>query len=206
MDPVDITPRLLRELIRYEPETGKMFWKHRADRFFSDPGSAFLWNVDNAGQETFKKSEPNGYRKMGLLGKHLWGHRVAWAIVHGKWPKGHIDHINGQKRDNRICNLREASAVVNGRNMVLPSNNTSGHIGVRLRYDGKYTAHILQSQIGVYDTFDEAVKARETAQAETPGFTERHGKPKIIDYGFSHLKQARLAKRAEKRAAKGAAA
>ena len=66
MNPVDITPRLLRELIRYEPETGKMFWKERDPRFFADTGSAFLWNVDNAGSEIFEKTSADGYRKGSL--------------------------------------------------------------------------------------------------------------------------------------------
>ena len=182
----------MRELIRYEPETGKMFWKERDPRFFADTGSAFLWNVDNAGSEIFEKTSADGYRKGSLFGNPIWGHRVAWAIVHGKWPEGHLDHANGQRGDNRIANLREATHRVNMRNRVLGSNNTSGYVGVQKTKNGTYCAKILKRHIGTFNTFEEAVEARKAAQSEAPAFTERHGLPKI---GTAYLRKSRRAKK-----------
>ena len=68
--------------------------------------------------------------KMGQCRKRYFLHRIAWAIVHGKWPQNQIDHVNGIKSDNRLCNLREASNADNMRNVGKQAHNTSGLKGV----------------------------------------------------------------------------
>lgn len=200
MTPCKITPKLLQELIRYEPDTGRMFWKVRDAKYFANPTNAFIWNADKPGKEIAFKSAPLGYRSIIIFGQGFPAHRAAWAIHYGAWPAASIDHINGQKRDNRICNLREAGSVLNGRNMVLSSANTSGHIGVRKTVGGKWSAHILRQRLGTYDSFEEAVKARQEAQSTTPGFTDRHGTPRIVNLGYAHLKLPRLARKAAAKA------
>jgi HNH endonuclease len=179
---VIVTPALLRELIDYHPDTGKMFWKKRRDSLFSDPTSAMLWNIDNAGKEIFIKPTKGGYRGGVIFGKSLFSHRIAWAITHGTWPENLIDHINGIKTDNRIVNLRDATPRINARNSAMNSTNKSGYVGVSETKTGKFKAVMMQRHLGTFDKFEDAVEARKAAQREAPAFTERHGKPKIKVY------------------------
>jgi hypothetical protein len=73
----------------------------------------------------------HGYFQIKADGKTIPAHRLAWALAHGKWPEQQIDHINGDKTDNRLCNLREASGRVNSENQrrAMPQNKT-GFLGV----------------------------------------------------------------------------
>lgn len=75
----------------------------------------------------------NGYRWISLQKRHYYAHRLAWVLTHGRWPK-YIDHINGDKEDNRLVNLREASNVENGRHRTTTISNT-GYFGVHYRKD-----------------------------------------------------------------------
>lgn len=76
-----------------------------------------------------------GYLAIRVLGVRIPCHRAAWLYVHGEMPKGCIDHINGNKKDNRICNLRIATSAENARNSAPKSTNTSGYKGVTKRKD-----------------------------------------------------------------------
>lgn len=80
---------------------------------------------------------PNGYRATKIQGKRYYLHRLAWFYVHGEWPKGQIDHINGVRDDNRIANLRDVSPSVNLQNTHrVRRNNKSGLVGAQTK--GKY--------------------------------------------------------------------
>lgn len=71
-----------------------------------------------------------GYIQIKVDGRLYLAHRLAWMMFHGRSPSGQIDHINGDKSDNRIANLREATGSQNLRNRGKPKNNTSGFKGV----------------------------------------------------------------------------
>jgi hypothetical protein len=71
-----------------------------------------------------------GYRQIWFQGQQHMEHRVAWFLHYGEWPKDQIDHINGVRDDNRICNLREATYSENQCNRKIPKNNKSGFKGV----------------------------------------------------------------------------
>lgn len=84
------------------------------------------------------------------------GHRLAWLIHYGEWPKGHIDHINGIRDDNRICNLRVVTNKINCQNKrkPLPSNKV-GMLGVT-KQGRRYVANVMlnrkQHYLGSFDS------------------------------------------------------
>lgn len=182
-DRADITPDLCRQLLRYDPATGKLFWRDRPVSMFADLGfrpahAAALWNSKWAGKEAFTAMS-QGYH-VGAIFRHLFkAHRVAWAIVHGSWPSDHIDHISGNRADNRIGNLRDVPNVENHRNESRSKNNTSGVNGVCWdRQTGRWRAGIKVNYrhvcLGRYDDIADAIAARRKANRRY-GFTERHG-------------------------------
>lgn len=86
----------------------------------------------------------HGYVSIGIDGGEYTAHRLAWLYVHGVWPSGYIDHINGQRCDNRIANLRDVSQSVNMQNVyAAKSNSKTGLRGVSWHAQRKkYTARI----------------------------------------------------------------
>jgi len=120
--PLTISLEELRRIIQYDPETGLFLKKGRA---FGSP------------------RKRDGYIQMRVGDRVLTGHRLAWFYVHGEWP-GSIDHINGDRSDNRIANLRSVKQSENLQNIRLPKrNNTTGHLGVSFDPDrGKFIASI----------------------------------------------------------------
>lgn len=153
-----------RRLFRYDPESGKLYWKVRAAR-----------NV-MAGDEA--GANPNGERRMvRIRGKKYLNTRIAWLLMTGEWPEL-IDHINGDTRDDRWCNLRDVGPGANSRNCKTPRNNTSGVVGV-MRSGKKWVAKIKANyrtiHLGTFDTIEEAAKARKQAEREH-GFHENHGR------------------------------
>lgn len=108
---------LVRELFNYEPESGLLKWKVR---------KAICVTVGQyAGNLT-----PLGYRSVKINGCCFQAHRLVWAYVHGAWPAGQIDHINGVGSDNRIENLRECTNGQNQQNRTAGKANKSGFLGV----------------------------------------------------------------------------
>ena len=142
---------LLRALA-YEPSTGIFRWKIRQRRIggFYEPG-------DVAG---FK--EACGYWCIGLSRRQYKAHRLAWLYCHGVWPVDDIDHINGKRDDNRICNLRIGGKSVNPRNQKKRINNTTGFKGVtrsRSRFMAKISVNYDRKYLGTFDTKEEAYEA-----------------------------------------------
>lgn len=170
---------LVRELIAYEPISGKFYWKHRDVVHFRSEASAAYWNKTYAFQECMRTKDAQGYNIGSIKGKNQYAHRVAWAITHGVWPNGEIDHINGVRNDNRLENLRSVAKVENGRNQGLKASNTSGVNGViwdkkrkrwtaAVKYEGKL------KHLGSFRTIEEAAAARKAADLLL-GFHPNHG-------------------------------
>lgn len=120
----------LRALLRYDADTGKLYWIERPRNMFTKEFLHRSWNTRRAGKEALTHVSDAGYKAGIILKKGCKAHRVAWAIYHGSWPALDIDHINCDKTDNRISNLRLASPSENKRNTKVYKNNKSGFKGV----------------------------------------------------------------------------
>ena len=152
-----LTQEILKQHLSYDPGTGLFRWiKNRGQlRKMGNIAGCYV----------------HGYIGIRVLnGRRHGAHRLAWLYVYGEWPAFDIDHINGIKHDNRICNLREATRQQNTYNRKAPINNTSGYKGVSwhkstgkwratIKYKGKYR------HLGTYNSPQEA-HARYVAFAE----------------------------------------
>lgn len=178
-----MSPAQLRELLSYDPDSGTLTWLERSSKWFKDgfrtaQGEANNWNKRYAGKLAGYVA-PIGYRYVALTGgARVPEHRVIWAMVHGEWPDV-IDHIDGNKTNNKIENLRNVTQRVNMANSVMWSHNTSGQTGVMFdKRVKKWKSYIKVDSkminLGHCDNFDDAVAMRVAAE-KRHGFTERHG-------------------------------
>lgn len=138
------------------------------------------WNTRHAGKPAFAHRNGVGYLHGGLLNEKLLAHRAVWCLTTGRWPSETIDHINGNRRDNRICNLRDVPHAHNCRNQPLSKVNTSGFTGVHFdAARNKYAAHITVDgrtlHLGRFDTLADARLARQQANTKH-GFHNNHGR------------------------------
>lgn len=140
-----ITPEYLRQILDYAPDTGELKWLRRTPEMFGGcaPARCAEWfNANMAGKPAGGIGH-KGYRTLEISGRHFLASRVCWAITHGRWPPDQIDHINCIRSDDRLCNLREATAYQNARNKAAGSKNSTGVKGVHFeRGKNKYVAQV----------------------------------------------------------------
>ena len=186
---MELTAEIARELLTYNPDTGKLFWKERPLKYFKNPNYTKSWNIKYAGKEAltaiaFRKSGQIARLEGRVLNKSYYTHRIAWLMYYGEWPKNQIDHINQDPIDNRIENLRDVTNAENSKNKTLQKNNTTGYVGVYFykhkRYK-KYRARIrintILKHLGYYDTAEEAAAVRSVASINY-NFHPNHGNEK----------------------------
>ena len=139
-----ITQERLKEVLHYDPETGIFI--------------RILRTGNNNGCKVGKPvgTDCHGYLSIGIDFRRHSLHRLAWLYMNGSYPIDKIDHINGNKSDNRFCNLREASSYVNMQNIRHPKmGNKSGFLGVhkvRDKWRTSITANGKRINIGYYET------------------------------------------------------
>jgi hypothetical protein len=114
-----LTQARLKELLHYDPDTGLFTWLQPANRF------SMVKSGDRAGALNAR-----GYIHIKVEGKSYKAHRLAWLYVHGRWPEPAVDHINRDKADNRLCNLRQTNQLGNMQNKSAYRSNSSGYTGV----------------------------------------------------------------------------
>jgi hypothetical protein len=152
----------IRENIRYDPDTGLLWW--------SSPGKS---SQRLMGKPLGRKN-PEGYLrvKLNFNGKKrtFYAHRLAYFIHYDEWPII-TDHINGDKADNRVENLRSCLITDNNRNKKVDKRNKCGFKGVQ--YHKPYSATIFDGKstkrLGYYDTPEEAAQAYDEAAKEIFG-------------------------------------
>lgn len=150
----------LRHLFRYEPESGRLLWEN--------PRSRTQKRGDEAGCETLLGH--TRYRIVNIAKRLYLGHRLIWAIHHGRDPADAlIDHIDRNGLNNRITNLRLADKRGNALNARMRADNTSGVVGVTFDASrGKWQAQIgsrgTTFHLGRYDTLADATSARRQAE------------------------------------------
>lgn len=136
-----------------DSDTGIVLWKNK-------PHKSRVVIGTEAGT-TFQ----TGYKKVMLLGKNYLLHRIAFFLYHGYIPE-QIDHINGNRSDNRKCNLRQANFAQNAQNRRLTTNNKTGYKGVsksKNRYRATISYNKKFKHLGYFDTIEEAAKVYEKA-------------------------------------------
>lgn len=151
-----LTQKRLKELLHYCPETGVFVWvvKPRKNMELGDVAGS----VNGC-----------GYVQIQIDGKLYLAHRLAWLFVNGKLPPSLIDHINRQRADNRICNLRIATTTENLQNASIRTDNTSGQSGVSWhKVTKKWRARIQTGKkeiyIGLFNDISDAISARKAAE------------------------------------------
>jgi len=173
----------LHECFELDVDTGTLTWKMRPLHHFKTTRGQKIANTKHAGKEVGTIT-PRGYRTVCLTwdGKipHWQQHRIVWAMHYGQWPTKSLDHIDGNKANNAITNLREVTAQENMRNRRIQKNNTSGHVGVRWnKVESKWQAEIRVSGIsiylGLYPDIEDAIAARQAAEIKY-GFHENNGR------------------------------
>ena len=152
----ELTAEKLRELLHYEPATGIFTWKVRT------ANSVKVGDVAGC-------PDGRGYLCIKVLNRLYRAHRLAWLYHFGEWPTDQIDHINRNRSDNRIENLREVTNKQNHQNKSKRSDNTSGHTGVYWhKQKSKWRARIKHNQklihLGLFATIEEAVAARKAGE------------------------------------------
>ena len=174
---------LLRKLLRYEPDTGKMFWLERTPNMFANTGKGGArgccarWNSKNAEKLALNHLNSHGYFAGRIFGDLYLAHRVAWAMCSGQTLFEQIDHQNGIRTDNRIHNLRCVSNCENTKNAKIRLDNKSGITGIR-KQGRLWVAQIGGSKnrkhLGSFSKLEEAILAREKAKKELE-YHQNHG-------------------------------
>lgn len=168
----------VRRKLHYNPKTGELTWKflegntHSIKTYNGKCGGKVAGSVFTSGPSV-------GYRQLKIQGKTLLAHRVAWFLHTGRWPIRPIDHIDRNRDNNCILNLKLSCGENNQKNRSRCVKNTSGVTGVSWQKTrGKWRAAIgvkgKTIVLGTYDNLDDAAQARKEAE-KFYGFSPTHG-------------------------------
>ena len=145
----DITVETLRGLLDYDPDTGIFCWRvNRGNRIKVGAAAGTV--------------SSNSYAVIKINGMPFKAHRLAWLHFHGVWPEHQIDHIDENKSNNRISNLRDVPQSMNQHNAIKPrKDGTSGYRGVSWdkrvrRWRAQIFANGRKQCIGLFDTAEAA--------------------------------------------------
>jgi len=170
----DMTQAILKDYFDYDSTTGHLTWKVKYC-------SKVIVGNRAGGIATTHK-----HRVIRFMGALYPEHRLIWLWYYGSVPSNHIDHINHDEQDNRICNLRSVSQATNNMNNSLRKDNKLGVAGVHINKQNKYKKYEAELHLNgrrlfckCFYTLQEAIDARE-AQKVLHGFHKNHGMPKPL--------------------------
>ncbi len=163
-----ITQERLKELLKYNPDTGIFIWIKSVGTVRSGAEAGCI--------------NDNGYLLIQIDGRRYRGHRLCFLYMTGSFPVADVDHLNHVRDDNRWANIREATAQDNAKNRVIASHNKSGFIGVyfcadRDAWRSQICVNRKKKHLGYFKQKSDAVKARHIAERHY-NFHENHGKEK----------------------------
>ncbi len=161
-----VTSLRLKHVLSYDSDTGIFTW--------INPTSPRIKVNSNAG------SGWKGYTRIGLDGTEYYAHQLAWFYHYGKWPKYQIDHIDGDRSNNRISNLRDVPQSENVKNSSVGKTSSSGYRGVtwcndRLNWRVNIGINGKIKSLGRFDDLDKAISVRKEAEIKY-GFHKNHGR------------------------------
>ena len=172
----DIT--YIRECLNYDPGTGSFIWRVRPPHHFRRVRDQNAWNTCYAGQAS--GTAKDRYVRIPLGGVEFYAHRIAWFLVYGDPVPEFLDHIDGDKLNNRIANLRAATKAQNYMNS-RPRPNKSGIKGVfpkqyarGIRFAASIKLAGKRYHLGQFATLEEAAKVRQEAAERLHGEYARH--------------------------------
>jgi hypothetical protein len=171
---------LLREFFDYDPKIGSLLWRRRDPRHFVSQRLCNSWNSTFAGKQTGWLNA-NGYLATKILTVSYLVQRIVWKMMTGLEPPEQIDHIDGDRTNNRWLNLRGTDAIQGAWNRGIHKNNKVGMKGVTKR-GNTFIARIYPNgeyvYLGTFKTPEEASKAYETASKRIFGeFYRNSDKP-----------------------------
>ena len=132
----------MRRRYKYDPETGKLFNR-------------------KTGRE-LKAKKGNGYLAADFDGINCYVHRIVWCIAYGREPQYTIDHIDRNKQNNRLSNLRDVTMSENNLNKDFKPNKDTGQRGICLVHMGKrfYYQVRMNKKLHYFKTLAEAIQFR----------------------------------------------
>ena len=177
----------IKRLIWCDAASGKLIWNYRTPSDFD--GHAYgdintackRFNTRHGGNEAFTAKTVSGYKHGRLFGLTYYAHYVVWAIYHGEWADDMVDHIDGNKLNNSIFNLRQVDNRTNAKNARRMVDNSSGHPGIYwYKTRSKWHASIRGDNgdsvfLGYFVNLDDAIIARMDAEMKY-GYHTNHGR------------------------------
>lgn len=151
----------LNTILRCDYDTGVVYWKERPREDFKNQ-KLYSYFINNTLPNPAGTNKGDGYLIIWLDGKLYRLHRIIWKMYYGEDPKHFIDHINGDRSDNRIVNLRDATHSENNRNRAkISDKNTTGYTGIiYCEARNKYRTVIMYNNktihIGEFEDINEA--------------------------------------------------
>jgi len=163
----------LKECVQYDPATGLFVWLDRPSSHFKSAKAHKIFSQLYAGKPCGSRSK-EGYHLIRIDGLIYKAHRLAWLHQNGGLPTEWLDHINRDRADNRIANLRLATPTLNALNATQRKDNTSGVVGVSIhkvtqKWVAQISVHGAIRHLGLFSTIADAKAARLSAEAEFRG-------------------------------------
>lgn len=168
----NLTQEYLKEALTYNQYTGEWTWKERPERHFASFRAFKIWNKRYSLKKTYNINR-KGYIDIVLNNRKYRAHRLAFLYVDGYIPENQVDHIDGNRKNNKYDNLREVNNKCNHQNCKLSKLSKSGITGVHYYPERKkWLARIMIDgktiNLGAYDTKDDAAIARYLEERDNP--------------------------------------